>query len=128
VLLIQRAKGGFTGYWSPPGGHIEPGETAREAARREVREETGLDVALQGVLDIHDVISRDAANEITAHYVIAVYHGAWVADEPRAQSDSRDARFFAPHEIEGLLLTPGLGALIARARALRRQAAPAPAP
>ena len=41
VLLIERAKGALKGQWSLPGGHIEAGETARAAARREVREETG---------------------------------------------------------------------------------------
>ena len=43
VLLVERAKGALAGYWSLPGGHIEPGETARSAALREVREETGVE-------------------------------------------------------------------------------------
>src|SRR5215470_13732542 len=43
VLLIVRAKGALKGLWSLPGGHIEPGETARAAALREVREETAVE-------------------------------------------------------------------------------------
>jgi 8-oxo-dGTP diphosphatase len=37
VLLIERAKGALKGRWSLPGGHVEPGETAKAAALREVR-------------------------------------------------------------------------------------------
>ena len=43
VLLVERASGALKGRWSPPGGHIEAGERARDAAVREVREETGVD-------------------------------------------------------------------------------------
>lgn len=42
VCLVRRGGGGdFAGHWSVPGGHIEDGETAEQAARREAREETG---------------------------------------------------------------------------------------
>ena len=58
VLLIQRAKGGFKGLWSLPGGHIEPGESAKAAAVREVREETGVDADIRGIVDLHEVILR----------------------------------------------------------------------
>ena len=44
VLLIQRARNPWRGMWSLPGGRLEPGETAEEAAGREVREEVGLTV------------------------------------------------------------------------------------
>jgi 8-oxo-dGTP diphosphatase len=121
VLLVERAKGGFAGHWSLPGGHIEPGERAIDAARREVREETGVEAVITGLLDVHDVILRRPDASLAAHYLIAVYHGLWCAGEPVARSDSREARFVTPDAVARLLLTPGLEDLIARARTLRRK-------
>ena len=96
VLLVQRSKGAFAGLWSFPGGHIEPGETARSAALREVREETGIEAVIAGILDVHDVITRNPAGVLTSHYVLAVYAGRWRAGTVLAASDSRDAGFFPP--------------------------------
>ena len=118
VLLIQRGKGAFTGLWSFPGGHVEPGETAREAARREVAEETGCQVQIEGVLDVHDVIVHDADGNLGTHYVIAVYWGRWLSGEPVAASDSRASRFWRLEELEQVPLTQGTLALIRRAAAL----------
>lgn len=118
VLLIQRAKGAFTGLWSFPGGHIEPGEKAMDAARREVHEETGVVAEIQGVLDIHDVIMRTGNGDLQTHYVIAVYWGRWQSGEPAAASDSLASRFFSPDALTGLPMTDGSRALIEKARRL----------
>ena len=125
VLLIQRAKGAFTGLWSFPGGHIEPGETARTAAQREVAEETGCQVRIGGVLDVHDVIGRDAAGALSVHYVIAVYWGVWQSGEPVASSDAAAARFWRLAVLGTLPMTPGTAAFIERAAELALAPAPA---
>jgi len=44
ILMVQRRKAPFVGMWVPPGGHVEDGETPVRCARREVMEETGLDI------------------------------------------------------------------------------------
>ena len=118
VLLVQRAKGAFAGLWSLPGGHVEPGETAREAARREVWEETRTGAEIGGVLDVHDVILRSNAGEIKVHYVISVFWGRWLSGEPVAASDSRASRFWPLSALGGLPLTDGAAKLIERAAAL----------
>src|SRR3972149_4154901 len=46
ILLIKRDTAPFKGYWALPGGRAEPGETVEQAIVREVKEETGLDVAI----------------------------------------------------------------------------------
>src|SRR5262249_61421369 len=73
VLLIVRAKGALKGLWSLPGGHIEPGETARAAAMREVREETGGEADIDALVHVHAVLMRGAEGQLTAHSLLAVF-------------------------------------------------------
>jgi 8-oxo-dGTP diphosphatase len=120
VLLVKRGRGPWRGSWSVPGGHIEPGETARAAAAREIREETGLSVEILGLVDVHDMILRDAQRALAAHYVLAVFYGRWLAGEPVAASDSRDARFVRVTELKGYALTEGVRRLIDLAADLLR--------
>ena len=72
VLIAERGHGPRKGVWSLPGGKIEAGETAAAAAVREIQEETGLTVELAGLLDVHDIIIKDQAGALTAHYLLAV--------------------------------------------------------
>lgn len=120
VLLVQRSQGAFAGRWSLPGGHVEPGETARDAARREVAEETGVAARLPVLVDVHDVIVRDASEDLASHYVLAVYAGHWQAGEAVAASDSAAAQFVPIAALSGLAMTPQAQALIERAHALLR--------
>jgi 8-oxo-dGTP diphosphatase len=120
VLLVKRGKGPWRGSWSLPGGHIEPGETARAAAVREIREETGLSVEIVGLADVHDVIMRNARGALTAHYVLAVFYGRCLSGQPVAASDCEDARFVPLAELKDYVLTDGAGRLIDRAADLLR--------
>jgi ADP-ribose pyrophosphatase YjhB (NUDIX family) len=124
VLLGERGKGAMAGYWSLPGGHVEPGETARAAAAREVLEETGVTAEILGLVDLHEVIRREAAApdpaaDVSWHYVIAVHYGRWLAGEPSPANDCRATRFVPLGEVETLRLTDGALALVRRAAALR---------
>jgi 8-oxo-dGTP diphosphatase len=122
ILLIQRGKGAFTGLWSLPGGHVEPGERAGDAARREVMEETGVDAAIDGLVTVHDVIHRDEeTGGLRAHYLLTVYHGRWLAGEAAPASDSRAARFFLLAAIDTLPMTPDAQAIIRKAIACARR-------
>jgi len=107
VLLVERDRGPSEGLWSLPGGSIEPGETAEDAARREVQEETGLVAHMSGLAGVYDIIDRDEAGTVVLHYVIATYFGRADDGEPRARDDVRAARFFALDGLKPLALTQG---------------------
>ncbi len=115
VLIVERGKGALPGTWSLPGGHIEPGEMARDAAAREVHEETGLIVALEGLVDVHDAIFRDGEGTLRAHYVLAVFWGRSDDGTPVAATDVRDARFVPVSEVDNYRMTPGGQTFIRRA-------------
>ncbi|MFO1172913.1 MAG: NUDIX hydrolase [Hyphomicrobiaceae bacterium] len=125
VLIVERAKPPLSGVWSLPGGHIEAGEPAAQAALRELAEETAIEAEIAGVAGIREVIRRDAQGKIEAHYVIVVHAGLWRAGEPIARSDVSDARFVQSAEISHYRTTDGLADAIRRAEMLlMRPAAP----
>ena len=107
VLLIERSSSPAEGLWSLPGGAIEMGETAEDATRREVHEETGLIAHIEGLAGVYDVIDRDEAGAVVLHYVIVCYYGRADDGEPSARSDAHQARFFALDKIRDLPLTKG---------------------
>ncbi len=87
VLLARRGKPPGEGLWSLPGGAQELGETAEAAARRELYEETGLEVG-EIILAAHvDSIHRDTAGEIAYHYTILDFAALWRSGKPSAGSD-----------------------------------------
>lgn len=115
VLLVERGKGALRGLWSLPGGHIEPGEAARAAALREVREETAVEAEIVGLVDVHDVVLNAADGTLRAHYLIVVFAARWRAGEPVAGEDAAVARFVPVEEVGRYKLTDGAQALIERA-------------
>lgn len=116
ILLVKRGPSGARpGLWSLPGGHIEPGETAADAAAREVFEETGIVTRIVGVVGIHDALIRNTDGLLTAHYVIAVHAGRYVSGEALAASDAAEARFVPLDNVETHQLTEGARGLIERA-------------
>lgn len=89
VLLIRRGTPPRLGEWSLPGGRIEPGERAVDAALRELREETGVEARILGLIDVVDGVFP----EIDRHYVLIDYAAVWSAGEPIAGDDAAEAVF-----------------------------------
>jgi 8-oxo-dGTP diphosphatase len=103
VLLVRRGAPPLEDAWSLPGGRIEWGERAADAALRELKEETGCAAEIVGVVDVVDALmSRRGGDSPWGHYVLIDYAARWTDGEPRAGDDARDARFFAPEEIAAL--------------------------
>lgn len=118
VLIVQRGKPPLVGVWSLPGGAVEPGETAKAAAARELAEETGVRAALTQLVDLVDIIRRTEDGGVAFHYAVACYTGHWISGEPTAASDAQAARFVALSELDALQMTDGTPAIIRRARLL----------
>jgi ADP-ribose pyrophosphatase YjhB (NUDIX family) len=91
VLLVRRGKPPNIGAWTLPGGAQELGETAEEAARRELLEETGLKVGALYFAATVDNIRRDETGRVRFHYTIIDFATRWVLGEPVAASDVTDA-------------------------------------
>ena len=108
LLIGLRGKDPRRLVWSLPGGHIEPGETAGNAALREVHEETGITAELLGLVDINDVIMRRKDGSLRAHYLLTIFYGHWLRGEPVAADDCVEARFVDLDEINGLNTTDKL--------------------
>ena len=70
VLLVRRATEPLKGEWSVPGGMLELGEKLHDGIRREVLEETGLEVEPGDVLDVFDSILRDEQGRTQYHYCL----------------------------------------------------------
>ncbi|MGA2195475.1 MAG: NUDIX hydrolase [Bryobacteraceae bacterium] len=73
ILMAQRGKEPLKGWWSLPGGALETGERLADGVRREVREETGLEVRPLGILEVFERIMRDARGAPEYHYVLIDY-------------------------------------------------------
>ncbi len=108
LLIGLRGKDPRRLVWSLPGGHIEAGETAGNAALREIREETGVEAELLGLVDINDVIMRRPDGSLRAHYLLTIFYGQWLAGEPVPADDCLEARFADIAEINALDTTDRL--------------------
>ena len=106
ILLVKRASPPGKGFWAIPGGLVELGETVREAAERELLEETGISVRARDAFYIFDFIDRDAEGKIRYHYIIVDFLADYLGGEPKAADDVSDARWVSPDEAAALNLSP----------------------
>jgi 8-oxo-dGTP diphosphatase len=110
LLLVKRDREPARGRWSLPGGRVEWGESLAEACAREVREETGIEIDVEGLAGIAERIVADDDGTTEYHFVIHDYwarpHGA---REPLvAGDDASEARWVPVAGLSDMALTAGL--------------------
>jgi ADP-ribose pyrophosphatase YjhB (NUDIX family) len=96
IVIIRRGKEPFKGMLAMPGGHMELGETIENAAKREGKEETSLDVDLVDILGVYSDSKRDPRK----HSIATVFIGKVIKGELRAGDDAKEVFWMDVNEIK----------------------------
>jgi len=105
VLLVKRAHNPAKGMWANPGGKILPGEKKEAALKREIMEETGLEIEIGELATVFDIVEK-VKDQITFHYVIIDYVCTVVGGTLKAGDDAEAAKWFSPQDISTYNIHP----------------------
>ncbi|MGD8505332.1 MAG: NUDIX hydrolase [Candidatus Bathyarchaeota archaeon] len=105
LLLVRRGAKPGQGKWSIPGGLVELGERTRDAVIREVKEECGLDVELERLMDVFDNITRDEKGRIQYQFVVVNFMAKIKGGILKSADDVLEARWVSLNEVEKYNLT-----------------------
>ena len=119
VLLVRRAREPLKGEWSLPGGLVEVGERLADAVVREIAEETGLQVRVEGIVKLLDRITRDKQKRVKYHYVLVDFlcrvENGQGAEMLRASDDVSEARWVRRRDLAKYRLRPATLRVIEKA-------------
>ena len=121
ILMAQRGKEPLKGWWSLPGGALEIGESLDSAVRREVREESGLEIEPLGMFEVFERIMRDAAGAPEYHYVLIDFLCRVTGGTLCAGDDVCRVEWVTREGLKGLQITEGTIDVIERAFRKRRR-------
>jgi 8-oxo-dGTP diphosphatase len=114
ALIIKRAHEPRKGEWSLPGGLLELGESLQDAARREIKEETGLDIEVGPVIETFDRVHRDDHGKIRYHFVIVDFVCSSSDGEAVPGSDADGVAWVRADEIDDYKVNEHAKAVILR--------------
>lgn len=112
LLLVKRGREPGRGLWAVPGGKVETGEELTATARREVAEETGLEVVVEDVVWVGESIGP--GDPPAWHYVLIDFIGRVIGGEAVAADDADELGWFTDQEARRLPLTPTMPGLLDR--------------
>lgn len=121
VLLIKRGKPPRRGEWSLPGGRQELGETVEAALRREVLEEVALHLGPLRLVDVVDLVDRDATGTVRHHFTLVDFMADAMPGVPVAGSDAAAVAWFPLPALGALGLWEATLRVITLAASMRRE-------
>ena len=120
ALIIKRAHEPRKGEWSLPGGLLELGESLQDAVRREIKEETSLDIAVGPVIETFDRVHRDEDGKVRYHFVIVDFVCWLEAGEAAPGSDAEAVAWVTAESIDDYAVNVHAKAVIERGLAFVR--------
>ncbi len=118
VLAVRRARKPALNLYTMPGGVVEAGETLFEAVKREVREETALEIEPVALAGHREAIQRDGLGKVERHFIIMCFAARWLSGDVVLNEELDDARWLTLPELTALRTTEGLGEIVADAATL----------
>lgn len=118
VLLVRRGRPPRQDEWSIPGGKVEWGEPVQQALLREVEEETGLQIEVEGLIDIVDSLIRNDTGDLAHHHVLLDYAARVGVGQLRAGDDAKEVKWVAPNNLDDYPMWPETRRIIAEGIAL----------
>ena len=115
IVVVRREREPAKGLWSIPGGLLELGERLSDGVKREVLEETGLDVEIDRLLDVFDNIVYDEKGKVLYHYVLIDYLCSSSQRTLKTATAVKEARWIRLSDIDNLQTTKTLKRLLDKA-------------
>ena len=120
ILLVKRANEPNKGKWSIPGGVVKLGESLTDALKREIMEETGLEIKVSDVVCVSEEIIKDE-NKIKFHYVIIDFIAEVTGGELKVGSDALEARWVGFNELDSLEIVEFVKKLVENIKSGKRR-------
>ena len=114
VLLVKRGKEPFRDEWAIPGGCVKLGETLKQAAERETREETGITIRVGEPIFSFEVIDKDETGMVLIHYFIVDLEGEYIEGSIQAGDDAKYARWVSEQDLKTLPLNSATRLLLCK--------------
>src|SRR2546426_11961976 len=114
VLLVKRNNEPNKGKWALPGGVVKVGERVEDAARREEKEGVGLEIRLEGLLDVLDDIHYDGKGRVLYHYVLVSYLASSQGGKVKLNGDAEEYEWFSPTELRSIFATDNTKKVVQR--------------
>jgi len=127
ALLVRRGSAPLEGQWSIPGGMLEVGETILEGVRRELLEETGIEVRVGELIEVFERITPDGNAKTRYHFVVLDYLCEPVSGEARAGSDVVGVAWASPAELASYSISETATRVILKAFKMAQRSSQAPA-